>query len=462
MRLIILFLLMSLGAMAQEPVYTPMRNNYQFRGVRVDSLFLVPKFQDTTGPNVNGNIIRVGTKFYFRDSTAGKWSQFGAGGGGTETDTTSLSNRIDQKVPYTGATQDVDLGGNGLNAKFIKITGTAGNGHIDLKHQSGNPSSQGNSSVLFADNNGYLKWKNDNLYFSTFKMPQTADRVYTFENKSYTIGDSAEIAGRVEYTDTASMLSPYLRKIDTASLSNRIDGKASSGITLQNVTDNGNQTTQDITANSYYLYDGANDNYGQINLGDNTLTFTNGSGQIISAEQGAFRIYDGSANAATILPSLSTSRNYTLPDRNGVFILDADTANMLSNYQRTTAFPIATFGAGSGATADTAVFTTSAIYGSFYNAGSDTIIVTQYVAVLQGTSPSITPTIYFNDSLNAVGGATKIVNSPSAVTSITTGNSVTSLDNTKIPPGNFLWVNTGTVTTKPTYFSLTLIGYRKR
>ena len=32
---------------------------------------------------------------------------------------------------------------------------------------------------------------------------------------------------------------------------------------------------------------------------------------------------------------------------------------------------------------------------------------------------------------------------------------------TKIPPGNWVWVKTSTLTTKPTYFSLSLIGYKK-
>lgn len=141
----------------------------------------------------------------------------------------------------------------------------------------------------------------------------------------------------------------------------------------------------------------------------------------------------------------------------------ADTANMLRNYQRTSSFPVATFGAGSGAAGDTSAFSTTALYGSFYlNAGADTIIITGYTGVVQGTSASVTPTIWFNDSLNVTAGGTRVVNSPAAVTSTTTGNTVTSLDNTKIPPGNFVWVTTGTVTTKPTYFNLTLIGYRKR
>ena len=122
---------------------------------------------------------------------------------------------------------------------------------------------------------------------------------------------------------------------------------------------------------------------------------------------------------------------------------------------------LAVFGAGAGLPTDTAAFQTTSIYGSFYNDGNDTLIITKAIGVLQGSSPSIIPTIYFNDSLNVTAGATKLVNSPSALTNTTTGTAVTSFDNYKIPPGVWVWVSTGTVGTKPTYFSLSLIGYKK-
>lgn len=64
-------------------------------------------------------------------------------------------------VPYTGATADVDLGNNDLNAKGIKIKGTAGNGHLNLKHQSSGATAGGGESVIYADNIGNPKWKND-------------------------------------------------------------------------------------------------------------------------------------------------------------------------------------------------------------------------------------------------------------------------------------------------------------
>ena len=64
-------------------------------------------------------------------------------------------------VPYTGATTDVDLGNNDLNAEGIKIKGTAGNGHLNMKHQSSNPTAGGQETVIFAGTDGEPRFKND-------------------------------------------------------------------------------------------------------------------------------------------------------------------------------------------------------------------------------------------------------------------------------------------------------------
>lgn len=88
-------------------------------------------------------------------------------------------------VPYTGATSDVDLGNNSLNAKSFNVTGTAGSGHIHLKHQSADASATGSSTVLFANSSGNIKYKNDGGFYTTFvTSANTADRTYTFPDSS--------------------------------------------------------------------------------------------------------------------------------------------------------------------------------------------------------------------------------------------------------------------------------------
>lgn len=63
-------------------------------------------------------------------------------------------------VPYTGATSDVDLGAFSLNAKSMHVKGTAGNGHLGLKHQSSNATAGGQETSLFAGSDGELYYKN--------------------------------------------------------------------------------------------------------------------------------------------------------------------------------------------------------------------------------------------------------------------------------------------------------------
>jgi hypothetical protein len=150
-----------------------------------------------------------------------------------------------------------------------------------------------------------------------------------------------------------------------------------------------------------------------------------------------------------------------------------DTAAMISPYLRSNVaaatyqlildtIPLAAFGAGSGAAGDTAAFTTSAVYGSFYNAGNDTLIITQMRAGVLGTSPNITTEVYWNDSLNVTAGATILVTGGTSVTGTIGATNVTSFTNNKIPPNVWVFVRTSAVATKPTYFTLTLLGYRKR
>jgi hypothetical protein len=98
-------------------------------------------------------------------------------------------------VPYTGATQTVDLGSYDLNARGIKINGTAGTGHADFKHQSGTPTGSASSSTLYADTDGDLAWKNDHSYTTTFiGSGNTADRNYTLPNASGTLALTSDIS----------------------------------------------------------------------------------------------------------------------------------------------------------------------------------------------------------------------------------------------------------------------------
>lgn len=88
-------------------------------------------------------------------------------------------------VPYVGATQDVDLDANKLSARSVYIEGTNGAGHLHLKHQSIDATATGQSTSLYANGDGDLKWKNDNQYYTTLKTSLNTDnRVYTFPDST--------------------------------------------------------------------------------------------------------------------------------------------------------------------------------------------------------------------------------------------------------------------------------------
>jgi len=164
----------------------------------------------------------------------------------------------------------------------------------------------------------------------------------------------------------------------------------------------------------------------------------------------------------------STQRNAIAVPATGLQIFNTD-LGIMQHYDGTSwisegvskdTIALATFGGGSGVARDTAVFSTSAIYGSFYNDGTDTLVITSMRIGLQGTSPSVVATVIYNDTLNVTG--MELVTSGTTATNTAGGTSVTSFNNTKIPPGNWVWAKTTTVTTKPTYMNITIIGYRKR
>ena len=91
-------------------------------------------------------------------------------------------------VPYVGATQDVDLDTNKISARSVYIEGTNGDGHLHLKHQNADATASGQSTALYADSNGDLKYKNDNDYYTTLKTSSnTADRVYTYPDENCTL-----------------------------------------------------------------------------------------------------------------------------------------------------------------------------------------------------------------------------------------------------------------------------------
>lgn len=101
-------------------------------------------------------------------------------------------------VPYVGATTDVDLGVHVLNAQALHVKGTAGAGHLGLKHQTATPTGSANESLVFANVDGDLGWQNGNLYSTILNThSNTANRVYTFPDSSGTIALTSDLSNYV-------------------------------------------------------------------------------------------------------------------------------------------------------------------------------------------------------------------------------------------------------------------------
>jgi hypothetical protein len=399
--------------------------------------------------NIHGNLIRVDKKFFFRDTSLSRWVELA--GGGTSTDTTSLSNRINSKADTS------------LLSGFVSFSDT-----ITLIATKSDIISPIDTTSLSNRIDGKLS------------ISDTATMLSSYLLKQDTVSLSNRIDLKLNISDTSTMLSPYLKAVDTASLSdrinaipiidttslsNRIDLKLNisdtstmlspyaraNDIDLQFVTDNGGITNDTIGVYGVDFYDVVNDESLLLNVVDYSLQFKKpNNSSIFLASPETFGYWNPSGFPTNLTFRGTASRDIYFPDSSGTVALlsnlDAkvnisDTSVMLAGYIRSSIFPIATFGGGSGAAGDTSVFTTDAIYGSFYNAGTDSIVVTSIDTVQR--SGSVTTTVYYNTSIDTSGATT-----------VTAGST--------IPPAKHVWVQTTAITTKPTYYSVTLNGYRKR
>jgi len=538
----ILFILcfLSVKAYAQEPNYVPMKSNYLFRGIKMDSLLIAPVYPDTTTAatkvNFAGSVVRVGSNLYMRNPQLTQWVDLSSAGGGGSTDTTSLSNRINNKVDSVNRVYDSvkyykngtgyfafkdSVGGqNGrwgndtatiVLAKVHNATGTTlargkvvmisgANGDVASVILANNKydSTSDRTIGLVKDpiNSGDTGWvvtqgqasklnlgsytAGDVLYLDSIDGGLTKDRpiapyhqvficivtranngnglAYVNPLNGFDLTELHDVKAEnplnnqvIVYSDTQQIWKNrnVYSIVDTTSLSNRINN-----LTFDDVVQNGNFTTSSIgVTNSIDIATSGN---------TGTLTFSPSNEFYISSNDDDATFFSVQKSTLIILDStgfytyiktgnVDENLTYELPDvggeiltrplGNSIYVELSDTSSMLTNYQRTSAFPIATFGAGSGAAGDTSAFSTSAYYGSFYNSPTDTIVVTAIdKAILVG---SVSDTLFYNSTFSTSGA-----------TAIAVG--------TKIPPGNYVFSRTPAITTKPTYLSITLIGYRKR
>lgn len=290
----------------EMPQYGYRANRMAFDStLQIPTVCGVPTLKSIVKVNKSGAIAydSCNAIFYTYNPKTQTWSAVTGGGGGA-TDTTSLSNRINLKlniadtsamlnpylrkidttnkfvnritrtegkdsiiyfvganrfaikdsvanttgfIPYTGATQDVDLGVQKISAQSFQVEGTNGLGHIHFKHQNSNATATGQSTVLYANSNGDLKYKNAGNYYSTLKTQQTADRIYTFQNKSYTLADSSDLTAKLNSNDTASLSNRINLKLNISDTTN-LQPKS---IPAYSIMANNTSATANVTAQQF-------------------------------------------------------------------------------------------------------------------------------------------------------------------------------------------------------------------
>lgn len=104
-------------------------------------------------------------------------------------------------------------------------------------------------------------------------------------------------------------------------------------------------------------------------------------------------------------------------------------------------------------------FSTNAVYyGSWYNPGPDTFVITGTHSLMGGTTPSMTFNLETHTDFNS-GSATTVWTSANSISSTTSGDIDVSPNNPYILPGKQIWAITPSVSTAPDYWALTMYGY---
>lgn len=128
-------------------------------------------------------------------------------------------------VPYTGAITNVNLGYYNLSAKDVKVNGIPLiPGELKLKQDNEAAHETGYSSIGGVSNNSYLFSVNSTssnykkFYLNTDSLIDNTPVTYYLPNASGTLALQGSVSGKLSITDTASMLAPYLRKVDTTAM----------------------------------------------------------------------------------------------------------------------------------------------------------------------------------------------------------------------------------------------------
>lgn len=182
--------------------------------LKIDSSFVLP-LRDTTFPtgqtvyNEGGMVMKSGVPYYHNGT---KWNAFGG-----IFDSTSLSNRINERVKYTDSVTTF------VTPTMLNDTANAIRNDFPILPSMYYQTVQANA--VSATQRQRLNFGTQ--FSATDNGGNTStDIAVTSIAQNIVVGLTDSLNTRVRYTDTTAMLNPYLRKVDTSTLSNRINLKA--------------------------------------------------------------------------------------------------------------------------------------------------------------------------------------------------------------------------------------------
>lgn len=188
---------------------------------------------------------------------------------------------------------DVDLGTYSLNAKSLHVKGTAGNGHLGLKHQSATITASASESSLGADASGNPVWKNDGNALQNVMLENSSITGATKTKITYDAKGLVTAGADLSASDMPSSIDAA--KINTGAVSNTefnyLDGVTSS---IQTQID----SKADKSLGAYKM------------RANNTNATANGTEQVFKSI--AQQAYTGSITwTATTAPSGATNHTYS-------------------------------------------------------------------------------------------------------------------------------------------------------
>lgn len=214
--------------------------------------------------------------------------------------------------------------------------------------------------------------------------------------------------------------------------------------------------------NSDFKLGAAND---KLTFNGDTLTATSANFRSLESYVNRFRV---GASAGSFLLDSITKSGTTIKFYDGATELEPnisiDTVALETIVQLLSdSAVVIPFLMGSGQAGDTALFNDGAICGSFYNY-KDTLVAVYFNGVMSAGTGTETMTIdikwhaTFQD-----GSAVELNSTPLTVTSLTTGTTDASFNNSIIPPGVRVWGIVAGISAgnRPSYFEGSLVCYRQ-